>query len=99
MVKDMSKSFMHVCELLGVRGEHCVDPNDSRVTQHRVSGQNRVRTVDLFDDELRGRVAEIWAQDIERFGFEFGELCPLAAWLIFFASRITPLFGRGVRAG
>jgi hypothetical protein len=73
-VNDMSKSFMHVCELLGVRGEHCVDPNDGRVTQHRVTGQSRVRTVDLFDDELRGRVADIWAQDIERFGFEFGEL-------------------------
>jgi len=73
-VKDMSKSFKHVCGLLGVREEHCVDPSDSRVRQHRVTGEARVRTADLFDDELRGRVAEIWAKDIERFGFVFGEL-------------------------
>jgi len=72
-VKDMSESVKHICELLGVQ-EHCVDPNDPRVTQHWVTGNKRVRTVDLFNDELRGRVAEIWEKDIERFGFEFGEL-------------------------
>lgn len=73
-VKDLSKSFRHVCGLLGVQERHCVDPSDARVRQHRVAGTNRVRTVDLFNDELRGRVARTWAKDIERFGFEFGEL-------------------------
>jgi len=73
-VKDLSQSFKHVCMLLGVQEKHCIDPNDGRVSQHRVTGKNRVRTVDLYDDELRGRVAQIWAKDIERFGFEFGEL-------------------------
>jgi len=86
-VKDISRSFKHVCELLGVRREHCVDPNDPRVGQHKISSgglkvsadgkqlpTHRVRTVDLFDDELRGRVARIWAKDIERFGFVYGEL-------------------------
>jgi len=72
-VKELSKSVKHACELLGLQ-EHCVDPNDPRVTQHWVTGGKRVRTVDLFNDELRGRVAEIWEKDIERFGFEFGEL-------------------------
>jgi hypothetical protein len=72
-VKKLAESMKHVCEALGLQ-EHCVDPNDPRINQHHVSGGKRVRTVDLFDDELRGRVAEIWALDIERFGFEFGEL-------------------------
>ncbi|CAK0885239.1 unnamed protein product [Prorocentrum cordatum] len=76
-VKDMSGSFKHICSLLGVGQESCVDPNDSRVRQHWVThGGNvtRLSTVALFDDELRDRVAKIWAKDIERFGFVFGEL-------------------------
>jgi hypothetical protein len=73
-VKDISGSFRHICKLVGIPEEHCVDPSDPRVTQHRISGSSRVRTADLFDEELRGRVARIWAKDIERFGYEFGEL-------------------------
>jgi hypothetical protein len=72
-VKELSKSVKHICELLGLQA-YCVDPNDPRVKSHRVTGEKRVRTVDLFNDELRGRVADVWAKDIERFGFEFGEL-------------------------
>jgi len=72
-VKKLSKSVKHACKLLGLK-KHCVSPNDPRIHQHRVTGENRVRTVDLYNDELRGRVAEIWAKDIEKFGFEFGEL-------------------------
>jgi len=91
-VKDLSRSFKHVCSLLGVEKKHCVDPNDSRVSQHWITrsdlapktpdikqqdwqqaNRSRVSTVELFDDELRERVARIWAKDIERFGFVFGE--------------------------
>jgi hypothetical protein len=70
---DMSGSMKKICKLIGIPDEHCVDPNDPVVSQHHVTGGNRVRTVDLFDDELRGRVAERWAKDIERFGLKFGE--------------------------
>jgi hypothetical protein len=86
-VKDLSGSFKHVCSILGVEQKNCVDPNDSRVRQHWEThggtgtgpqnwerGGTRPSTVDLFDDELRERVAQIWAKDIERFGFVFGEL-------------------------
>jgi len=72
--KDMSKSMKHICSIIGIPAEHCVDPSDPVVQQHHVTGGNRVRTEDLFDDELRGRVAERWKLDIERFGFKFGEM-------------------------
>jgi len=97
-VSDLSRSFKHVCSLLGVKEKNCIDPNDSRVSQHWETradlahkievpedpnykpGQqswqghgSRPSTVELFDDELRERVARIWAKDIKRFGFVFGE--------------------------
>jgi len=47
---------------------------DSLGPQNWKTGFTRPSTVDLFDDELRERVAQIWAKDIQRFGFVFGEL-------------------------
>jgi len=99
-ITDLSRSFKHVCSLLGIEERHCVDPNDARVPQHWVThggtagdtkdsrashgdtpgkqaweGRGtRPSTAEMFDDELRERVAQIWAKDIERFGFVFGEL-------------------------
>jgi len=50
------------------------DPNYQPGVQTWQQHGSRVSTAELFDDELRGRVAQIWAKDIERFGFVFGEL-------------------------
>jgi hypothetical protein len=47
------------------------DPNAGK--QFWQTQNARPSTVELFDDELRERVARIWAKDIERFGFVFGE--------------------------
>jgi len=72
--RELSVSMARVCMALGIEKDSCMDPNDPRVSQHHVSGPRRIPTVELFDDELRERVASIWHKDIERFGYKFGEL-------------------------
>jgi len=69
-ISHLEEDFQRLCELIGVSKEYCPAPK----TVHRVtSDRGGPDFSDYYDQEAIRAVARHWADDIEYFGFKFGE--------------------------
>ncbi len=59
--ENLAKDYAHVCEQIGM----------SPPLQWRNKGKRKRSYRELYDDELQQKVREVYAMDIERFGYEF----------------------------